>query len=196
MRYVILAVIFSFSIIFLPSSFSKDEFITLTTYYPSPVGIYHTLRLSPGEPAKNPKEGDMYYDINEHTFKFYDSSKWSGVVWFRNVGIFLKEGAKASSDFSIENLKFFGDAKYEKGKIYTRVKILTKANKKVCDSGWKEEFSNKCNYKDGKVHLLTDTRGVHIWFKCNLPCIFYSDRHLQSIGQGPHTHYASQGYWR
>lgn len=52
--------ILSFYVLGFPQA---GENITVTTYYPSPFGVYRVLRLQPGiRPAGACTEGDMYYD--------------------------------------------------------------------------------------------------------------------------------------
>lgn len=50
---------------------AQDESITITTYYPSPYGVYNTLRLYPNNEivpnASCSNEGELHYDISEHT---------------------------------------------------------------------------------------------------------------------------------
>jgi hypothetical protein len=65
-----------------PLSLAADESITLTTYYPSPVGVYKQLRLVPqGAALPTPcQEGMMYYDLTAHTFNVCNSgSTWQVV---------------------------------------------------------------------------------------------------------------------
>jgi hypothetical protein len=58
--------------------FASDESITLTTYYPSPVGVYKQLRLAPqGAALPAPcQEGSLYYDTTAvpHSLKVCGSS--------------------------------------------------------------------------------------------------------------------------
>ena len=56
-----------------PLGFAQDETLTITTYYPSPYGVYRNLRLHPAtaEPscASADDEGVMYYDSNSDTVR-------------------------------------------------------------------------------------------------------------------------------
>ena len=49
---------------FMISSVFAQETVTITTYYPAPLGVYQNLRLFPGaQPACNVnQEGALYYD--------------------------------------------------------------------------------------------------------------------------------------
>jgi hypothetical protein len=40
----------------------QEESITITTYYPSPYGVYRTMRLSPSSRPESCQEGELYYD--------------------------------------------------------------------------------------------------------------------------------------
>ncbi len=146
------------------SSSSKDrgETITFTTYYPAPFGVYQTLRLPPSEPVEQPQEGQIYYDQQEHTLKCFTNGKWSGIVWFNNAGIFLKEGAVAIAPYSIDGgrTKFKGQAKYSQGEIYTRIRIMDGSDSAVCDSEWKQGFSAKCRGRGYDVEANTSVAGV------------------------------------
>ncbi|MFH1414026.1 MAG: hypothetical protein ABIG56_04190, partial [Candidatus Omnitrophota bacterium] len=42
-------------------TFSQDT-LTITTYYPSPHGVYRTLKLHPSPQPVFCNEGEMYYD--------------------------------------------------------------------------------------------------------------------------------------
>ena len=58
------------------SSFAEEE-ITITTYYPSPYGVYRVLQIYPAEQPKEPgQEGQIYYDAAAHLLKFYDGTGW------------------------------------------------------------------------------------------------------------------------
>lgn len=56
-------------LIFLISVFAEES-LTITTYYPSPYGVYNELRLYPHSPATtacdSTQEGNTYYDLNAH----------------------------------------------------------------------------------------------------------------------------------
>ena len=55
-----------------------DDSITITTYYPSPHGVYRTLRLYPNDgidPAVAcTKPGEMYYDLSDNQVYVCDGS--------------------------------------------------------------------------------------------------------------------------
>lgn len=58
-------------LIFTPFSFAED--LTITTYYPSPYGVYRELRLWPNNPApslcSNTNEGSMYYQSDSVNYQ-------------------------------------------------------------------------------------------------------------------------------
>ncbi len=58
------------------SSFA-EETITITTYYPSPYGVYKVLQVHPGpQPTEPGEEGQIYYDAAAHVLKFYNGTGW------------------------------------------------------------------------------------------------------------------------
>jgi hypothetical protein len=60
---------------------NSSESITITTYYPSPAGVYRSVRLYPtDEPTDNIGAGVMYYNRTENVIKFYNGSTWSNVA--------------------------------------------------------------------------------------------------------------------
>jgi hypothetical protein len=49
-----------------------NETITITTYYPSPYGVYRNLELYPSdEPTVDVREGVMYFNKNDHKLKIW-----------------------------------------------------------------------------------------------------------------------------
>ena len=63
-------------------SFSQsDETLTIVTYYPSPSGVYRSLRLIPSEqPASAVSAGLMYYNDTENLIKFHDGARWMNIT--------------------------------------------------------------------------------------------------------------------
>lgn len=58
-------------------SSSAEETITITTYYPSPYGVYKVLQVHPGvQPTEPGEEGQIYYDAAAHVLKFYNGTGW------------------------------------------------------------------------------------------------------------------------
>lgn len=74
--------------------FAEDETLTITTYYPSPYGVYRNLRLNPGnEPGASDglDRGVMYFDQDLDKIRYYNNSGWvnltdggGGGVWTEN----------------------------------------------------------------------------------------------------------------
>ncbi len=62
------------------NGFAEDETFTITTYYPSPYGVYKNLRIypnddfTPGNPCSS--EGEMYYDNSEQTLYICSGGSW------------------------------------------------------------------------------------------------------------------------
>ena len=58
-----------------------NETITITTYYPSPYGVYRNLELYPSdEPTVGVKEGVMYYNRTEKVIKVYNDTAWVNIT--------------------------------------------------------------------------------------------------------------------
>jgi len=66
--------------IFFPGFCEEKENIRITTYYPSPEGVYGTLRLLPRIDQPEGKEGDLYYDsgspAREKGLYVHDGTEW------------------------------------------------------------------------------------------------------------------------
>ncbi len=70
----------------------RGEGITLTTYYPAPLGIYDRVHLYPHDPTPpndivcdTDREGLMYYDALEHALKVCKDDGFGTIAW-RDVG--------------------------------------------------------------------------------------------------------------
>jgi hypothetical protein len=60
-----------------------NETLTISTYYPSPAGVYKALRLYPGStPTVGVAPGMLYYNTTEDRVKYYN-----------NTGVWLPLGA-------------------------------------------------------------------------------------------------------
>lgn len=69
-KYIILSIIIAGFFVLAAESFSAGEDITITTYYPSPHGVFMSLRLYPNaDPVDCTAEtaGTMYYGHTSHT---------------------------------------------------------------------------------------------------------------------------------
>jgi hypothetical protein len=62
-------------------SAQKEEKITVSTYYPSPSGIYQTIRLSPSTtPPVNAKSGQLYYNSTWDKIMYLNSTNnWTNI---------------------------------------------------------------------------------------------------------------------
>ncbi len=71
--------------------FAVEESLSITTYYPSPYGVYNELRLYPHSApvavCNLETEGTMYYDIDEHQLKVCDGSGFGS-----NSGLWASSG--------------------------------------------------------------------------------------------------------
>jgi hypothetical protein len=75
--------IFLFCILALPvtitcfAQFNQTESLTIVTYYPSPSGVYRSLRLNPtDEPTDAVDRGVMYYNQTENVIKYRNDTSW------------------------------------------------------------------------------------------------------------------------
>lgn len=75
-------------------SYGAEESITVTTYYPSPYGVYSEMRLYPkleseATACDSSQEGLMYYDKDKHTLKVCGKAgKWENQAprFFKGLG--------------------------------------------------------------------------------------------------------------
>jgi len=78
-----------------------NETITITTYYPSPHGVYGVLTLYPRttEPD-DPRQGDMYFNQTEEKLYIYknDTAGWVPVGGEASAGDALVNSAHSQSD--------------------------------------------------------------------------------------------------
>lgn len=96
-----LLLVLSSSIVFTQGT-NQAESLTITTYYPSPYGVYKTLRLFPnqdvaiGQACTN--AGEMTYDPGTNSPLYCDGSNWTQVGDFGTqiIGNFTKNGDFAS----------------------------------------------------------------------------------------------------
>jgi len=90
-------------IVFASFAFAQEEKLTISTYYPSPYGVYNEMRFYPHSPATLTctleQEGLTYFDSNEHILKVCacpggDSTKcsWSAVPGRGGGGVKVVEG--------------------------------------------------------------------------------------------------------
>jgi len=83
------AIFFIFGFLFLPQACfpqSNSESINLTTFYPSPRGVYQRMRLVPAQRSSisNPQEGEIYYDDGstpgiEKGFYAFNGIEWESL---------------------------------------------------------------------------------------------------------------------
>lgn len=95
-HYVLLLAFAFFALILslIPAELCNAEEITLTTYYPSPYGVYSEMRLYPKLESQatvcdQSQEGLMFYDKDSHTLKVCGkNSKWENQAprFFKGLG--------------------------------------------------------------------------------------------------------------
>ncbi|MFA6383889.1 MAG: hypothetical protein WCY10_00800 [Candidatus Omnitrophota bacterium] len=74
-----LSVLTLFSVCFAQSA--TNETLTITTYYPSPYGVYRNLRLNPSaEPTTGVGEGSMYYDNSTDMLRYRNDAEWVNIT--------------------------------------------------------------------------------------------------------------------
>ena len=109
----------------------EDEKITVTTYYPSPYGVYDRMktnefvigdindaapeegvvRFKSLEEGGAGKKGDLYFDSDDNKFKYYDGKNWrflggsesNECAWFRTFAG-CPEGWKYQDDIEINEM--------------------------------------------------------------------------------------------
>jgi hypothetical protein len=58
-----------------------DDQVTITTYYPSPYGVYRNLQLAPtGQPTSGVTPGVMYYNNSQNVIKFRNDTGWQNLT--------------------------------------------------------------------------------------------------------------------
>jgi hypothetical protein len=56
---------------------NQTETLTITTYYPSPYGVYRNLKLNPSNlPTTGVDRGVMYFDNSTNLLRYYNGSSW------------------------------------------------------------------------------------------------------------------------
>jgi hypothetical protein len=90
MKQLILAFIFTLTLCTSALAQNQtDNSFTITTYYPSPYGVYRNMRLYPSNEPTGPAvdRGVMYYDNSTNIIKFYNGSAWldmGGGYWVQS----------------------------------------------------------------------------------------------------------------
>ena len=78
------------------------------------------------------------------------------VLWFNNVGTLLKDGANIP-EFSCKGdtiFYYYGRAKVQNGKVYTRARVLRYGVEVYCDSGWIQGTKAECfNQRHPAVYM-------------------------------------------
>ncbi len=165
----------SFVFCLLPSvSFAQtNEQITITTYYPSPYGVYSNLRLFPGNaPAcDNTQRGLLYYDNTSNEVQVCRGGAlgWGDMgggvcpsgyadVVIGQASICLKNGASISIAVECEGGNTCtASARNNSGTLQVR------AQGPSCDSGWNNGRATSCRdmwWQD--IDATATTRGVEM----------------------------------
>jgi hypothetical protein len=65
----------------IPAFAQYNETLTIVSYYPSPNGVYQSLRLHPGnQPTTGVDRGTMYYNNTQDTPQYFDGTKWNNFI--------------------------------------------------------------------------------------------------------------------
>jgi len=85
---------------------SQSEEITITTYYPSPVGSYHELQLAPYDPgASEPSScvnGTMYYSSRLNMLRVCNNGTWGTALGSTGTGGLWQASVNASDASKID----------------------------------------------------------------------------------------------
>jgi hypothetical protein len=88
----------------------QTENVVITTYYPSPAGVYNTLRLSPTDSAPSgayTTRGTLYYNSTQDTIKYYNKTDcWVNLTGGTSAGGYW---AYNSSNQAINNTNVTSD---------------------------------------------------------------------------------------
>lgn len=86
-------------------AYGAEESITLTTYYPSPYGVYSEMRLYPKDDPTTPcQEGLMYYDQSEHRLMVCGQDAGGGPIWQPVSGLWSLSGNNLSPNDNAWNV--------------------------------------------------------------------------------------------
>jgi len=82
---------------------NSTDSLTITTYYPSPYGVYGTLKLHPKQAPAAGREGEMYYDAAQHVVKVWTCMDRPGCAQMGWVN--MSSAGDASNRFTILHLE-------------------------------------------------------------------------------------------
>jgi hypothetical protein len=157
---------------------NQTESLTIATYYPSPTGVYSTLRLSP---ANNPPigaykaHGVLYYNSTEDTIKYYNKTDvWVNLTSGMSTGGYWAYNS-STQDINNTNVTSNGtvvingvDASADVLKVYGDMRIKGQANddaifyivrRSVTNSSGLRFFTNESPYEDQYKLWLTGNPG-------------------------------------
>lgn len=104
-KYLIAALILFSLTVYVNVLAQTEETITLTTYYPSPYGVYNEMKLYPHSPSVTPcsstQEGLMYYDSIAHALRVCmcaDPPTCSTYSWVDTTGYWTLSGSNLYPD--------------------------------------------------------------------------------------------------
>ena len=138
---------------------AQEEQLTIATYYPSPYGVYKTLRLFPSDefnPGDScPNAGEMIFDNSEQQTYVCANGKWEmlingkDLVWFGDAGGLIRVGARARVEYKGCNgaISMNAEAERRSDGIYTRAYTVATGAESVCncDSGWVKGTAASCS---------------------------------------------------
>jgi hypothetical protein len=117
----------------------KEEQINITTYYPSPSGVYQTIRLNPQEtPPGDAGPGQLYYNITSDSIMYFNrAGNWTPIIGGGGGNVTHIHGADAPIPTPIPGNVYFD-------KIMNRIRYYNNAGKWVNMSGptyWTENLA-------------------------------------------------------
>ena len=161
-----------------------NETITITTYYPSPHGVYGVLTLYPrtAEP-ENPRQGDMYYNITTDKIVHYNKTG----VWVNITDASLSGGGDTlvGAAHSVSDCRNAGGEEISSD---TSLKLCQFSNPSgvICPAGWTryksftttEAKTVTANYPGGSGCPTSCTSPGHSWSNQQPACCAVRDCYI------------------
>ena len=149
-----------------------NEKITITTYYPSPYGVYNDLRLYPHLPitaCTSTNKGAMFYDSQDDKLKYCNGTAWvfAGGWWessdsseIHNVNpgnVLIKSADSNTSQESSLTVKTFAAGGFNQGiKLQNRYSTHVSATGVRYPTIWRRGDDTTVHYVDGAFNFGKD----------------------------------------
>jgi len=128
MKKIIPVFVFVMSFSFLTYCFAQygNETITITTYYPSPHGVYGVLTMYPRDTVPdNPQQGDMYFNSGNNTLLIYanQTAEWQPVGGkpvpeYKDGDVFYNQTDKISYVYNSTSNTWIKTPSYKDGDVF------------------------------------------------------------------------------